>query len=161
MKDLARFNIDMIIVLEVRPSEESDDFVYKKERRTKLFNILLQKKGIYARRQLYMDSYKLEDMPKNHYIKDGKVYEKAYVRAYMVGGHRKKWHCTSFEAAKNIREEIIQRGLSLYLKDDLKDTLKTDHLQIKDVCSLTVCKHCGRVIGGIPMKGKRPNVKNY
>ena len=100
-----RYNLDKLVKVECNDFCPSIWYRYEKEK--KFFGFVTQKEGIYTE---VWNNYLGLEVPKNHTLKNGVVYENPEVILHYEAGHSKVYYFNSFEKAKKFADEVTTLG---------------------------------------------------
>lgn len=102
-----KYNLDKLVKVECNDFYPARRYNYEKEKR--FLGFVTRKEGIY--KNLWGDFYFLGlDVPKNHTLKDGSLYENPEVILHYQAGHSKTYYFNSFDDAKKFADEITAIG---------------------------------------------------
>ena len=108
---MEKYNLEKLVKIECNDFAKSKWYKYKKNR--KFFGIVTQKEGIYFD---IFDIYELSDtylgmeVPKNHTLKNGVVYENPEVILHYQADITKVYYFNSLDEAKKFTDEITAIG---------------------------------------------------
>ena len=101
----ASYNLEKLVAVKLYDFIASQWYTY--EKRQSLLGFTLRKEGFYYR--FITKGYKGLDVPKNHFLKGGVVYEAPEVRMFFQGRAILSKYFETFEKAKEFFE-IISKG---------------------------------------------------
>lgn len=99
------YNLEKLVKVRLNNFYESGRYEYKKEK--KFFWRSNQKEGVYM--SLWGDYLGLE-VPENHTLKNGVVYENPEVILYYQGGISKTYYFDTYEKAKDFYNEMTKNS---------------------------------------------------
>jgi hypothetical protein len=100
-----KYNLDKLVKVECNDFYPARWYRYEKEK--KFFGFVTQKAGIYKE---VWDNYLGLEVPKNHTLKNGVVYENPEVILHYQADHSKVYYFNSFDEAKKFADEITALG---------------------------------------------------
>jgi hypothetical protein len=100
------YNLDKLIKVVYHDFYPSTWYIYKKEK--KFLGFITQKEGVYY--ELLSCTYEGLDIPKNHTLIDGVIYENPEVILYYQADHSKHYYFNTFDEAKEFVENITFNG---------------------------------------------------
>jgi len=100
-----KYNLDKLVKVECNDFYPSNWVTYKNEK--KIFGFIVQKRGFYD--TLFHD-YLGTEIPKNHTLKDGVVYENPEVVLHYEAKHSKAYFFNTYNEAKKFADEITAQG---------------------------------------------------
>lgn len=101
-----KYNLDKLVKVECNDFHYTMWYKYKKEK--KFLGFVTQKEGIYE--EVWGSNYLGLEVPKNHILKDGKIYENPEVILYFQNNHSKVYYFNSFDEAKKFADKITAQG---------------------------------------------------
>lgn len=96
------YNSEKVIKVEVFDFESSRWYSYT-EKDTKIFGIVVSKKGVYTTVFNQWSSY---EAPENHIIKNNDVFKKPRVKIYYQNDHIKTYFFDTYEKAVDFYDEV-------------------------------------------------------
>lgn len=100
-----KYNLDKLVKVECNDFYPARRYRYEKEK--KFLGFVTKKEGIYKE---IWDNYLGLEVPKNHTLKNGVIYENPEVILHYQADHSKAYYFNSFEEAKKFADEITALG---------------------------------------------------
>lgn len=102
---MEKYNLDKLVKVECNDFYPARWYRYEKEK--KFLGIVIRKEGFYEK---IWDEYLGLEVPKNHTLKNGIVYEKPEVILHYQDSHSKVYYFNSFDEAQKFADDITALG---------------------------------------------------
>lgn len=102
---MTKYNLDKLVKVECNDFYPARWYTYEKEE--KFWKFITQREGIYKN---IFGTYLGLEVPANHTLRNGVVYENPEVILHYQADHSKAYYFNSYEEAKKFADEITEFG---------------------------------------------------